>query len=132
MGVSTDGILAFGVDFDEDAPDIFKVDGEVDFESAITKMAGYPSFEEDPDNYFDNQKKALSLVPVELVMYCSYDCPMYILAVKGESYTAYRGGVVEIDQFEVDEDKIISARRWCIEHGIAWENPRWLLNSLWG
>lgn len=74
-------------------------------------------------------------LPVELVNYCSYDHPAYILAVRGSVRTALRGDPTDF------EPKNLSVSTWerdtllnfCVDHGIENEaEPTWLLSSCWG
>lgn len=115
MGVSTDGILVFGCDMgegedlEEDSPFglLVKEDDDCDL----------------PDD-----------APVEVVRHCSYDYPMYILAVRGTKKRASRGYLQEIDpaSFVIDGEKIAAAKAFAEARGIEWKDPKWFLCSLWG
>lgn len=111
MGVSTDGILCFGVAFEDGynfpwwPQDDNEEDGDQDFDdwwAAQTGIAHPPvpfSDESKPayHAYWDAKRKALETCPVELVNYCSCDCPMYILAARDSVTNASRGYPEEVD-----------------------------------
>lgn len=137
MGTSTNGILVFGFNVcdedDEPLPDL--LDGYEDFDDLVRDEAGIPEWTENrPDGYFETVRQALAECPVTLVMHCSYNYPMYILAINGTKKTAHRGYPQEITQEElsVSAESIEKAKAWCAAHGIEWQEPKWLLCSLWG
>ena len=92
MGTSTDGILAFGVDFgDEDCFDetlpeelreiLEKTEGLEDY---LIECSGIGEWSEDftaeeNSEYWDKRQKVIKDAPVEEVTHCSYDYPMTIL-----------------------------------------------------
>lgn len=79
MGVSTNGILAYGISFDED-------------EIQLEELGEYLGLESDTDEeeIVDELKK----LGLELIVHCSGECPMYIIG--HEVATAYRGYPEEI------------------------------------
>lgn len=141
MGVSTDGILAFGFDCgfeDTDYPEWlepFLVDDSFDFDEWLIKdtpdwRSGMP----------DDEAKALwarrgelkAACPIEFVTHCSYEVPMYILAIRGYSLTASRGSATEVNLIQPAQERVDAAKAFCEQHGIPWQEPKWLLASLWG
>lgn len=184
MGVSTDGILAYGISLggvEEDAglfwlqkdEDGDTVDDEGDEEeqsfeewweevngvSQKAIWAEYYAWEKDNktgdyakdqglveryeklhpqwrkrlNNYYDDARRVRDDCPVELVTHCSYDYPMYILAVKGTEVTASRGYPEEIseDSLIISDDKMDDFREFCETYKIKGD-PRWWLVSMWG
>lgn len=57
---------------------------------------------------------------------------MFIVAVPGTVTKAWRGNPKPITDFSVDPEKLKAASDFCSAHGIPFENPTWLLASLWG
>lgn len=182
MGVSTDGILAFGIELgeegkfwlprDEDGDIIYNEDEdedeELDFETWWEEQNGvsqkaiwaeYYAWEKDNktgdyehdnglvakyeklnpnwrkrlNNYYDEARRVAKDCPVELVWHCSYDYPMYILAVKDASFSASRGNPEEIDpeNLHISEEALDEFTSFCEEHKIE-GTPKWWLASMWG
>jgi len=161
MGISSDGMLVFGIplpcedetpDFLQKIQDEYKQD-DVEFEDLIALDAGLDASFEDWERYYDSEKSgwkeggekiydanrkkrnaAVNNCPVDLVMHCSYDYPMYILAVRGKSYSASRGYAEEISDKElnVTDSQKESLKAWCEKHNVEWQEPKWLLCSLYG
>ncbi len=168
MGVSTDGQICFGIVFPEgfefpwDDP---KFDGEI--EEWWRSIHGYkePFKLYDGGEYVGGVKPSREKidewyehhhawdenhpVPIEIVNYCSGDCPMYILAVRDTIREAARGYPSEIEptQMLVEDEKLIAFNSF-IENHIKrlihkWNsdeyneddqimgNPRWYLSSYW-
>lgn len=148
MTVSTDGILCCGVAFDEDArfpwhkPDS-KEGAEEEFEKWWAERCGIaePAGEFTDARliefraYWDAQRRAVEKCPVELVNYCSSDCPMYIVAARGSVRVARRGLPNSIDLTVTNyatkrfQDAVTG---FCAEIGLPCESPSWLLCSYWG
>lgn len=134
MGVSTDAILCFGVDLSEDYEDLLPwqqlEDDDNDFDTWVARISGA-----DTDDW-KAIKEAAEKCPVELVSHCSYDYPMYIVAVRGTKITARRGSpkVISLDAIGGDDfiERQIAAERFCEEHGIPCGDFQWLLCSMWG
>jgi hypothetical protein len=130
MGISSDGILYFGfqVGGEDEPPDW--MDGFDNFDDFLVSLAGLPS-----DSPYEVRKKVIEACPVELQLFCSYDYPMYILGVRGAEHRANRGYIVEIGtgQLAVDPAKIEAAKAWCeAQNNIEWQEPKWLLCSMYG
>lgn len=128
MGQSTDGILVFGIDLGEDMPE-FLEEHENDwwsFMDAISGLADHPDYEK--------RRKFREEHGADLVSYCSYDYPMYILAINGTERRVKRGYITEIDpeSLTVPQEKIDALKKFCEEYDIEWHEPKWLLVSMWG
>lgn len=152
MGVSTNGQLSYGVVFDEGYEFPWDVDWDGDADrwwrsvNNFVNPYEYPyddvgnikpgMTEEQRDKYwravFDWDKA--NPLPVEIVNYCSGDCAMYLLAVKGFHFSASRGypEAIDIDDLTRIDDahKVLTdfMARW----GISGGEPMWWLSSYWG
>lgn len=132
MGQSTNGTLVFGIDFGEELPEFleeYSEDGDDwwEFTDAISGVE-----KDDPEGW-DKRSKFRESHVADLVLYCSGEYPMYILAVNGTETTVRRGDVEEIDpaKMTVSPEVIQKFKDFCGEYGVEWEEPRWLLCSMW-
>lgn len=173
MGISSDGILVFGVDLGSIEEDGVKApwhseDGEGEgFDDWLGKLADadttpmwehhYKWIEEHPEVQnktsgeqvsaweganpemraslnaaYEKAREAREACPIDVVLHCAYDYAMEIVAVRGTETRAYRGTPKEITTFEVDPQRLEAARAFCLEHGIPFEDPKWLLTSIFG
>lgn len=155
MGVSTNGQICYGVAFDEDYefPWNKEHDGDIDawwlygvlgfkhsfelFDAAGNYLNGREPSREESSRYFAESREFVASrpLPVELLNYCSGDCPMYALAVPGTVLTARRGYPAEFDPaaLTVTDDGREALRKFCIDYGIELpQEPTWLLTSYWG
>jgi len=155
MGISTDGQICFGNVYEEDFEfpwDAVEFDG--DHEDWWRKECGYkPStvlFDEDGeylngvkpsqsaiDDYFQEQREfdVAHPFPVEIVNYCSGECPMYILAVPSSFKSNSRGypEKFEPSELKVSDEEIAALRNFCIKYDlIPEEDAGWYLTSYWG
>ncbi len=84
--------------------------------------------------YYEYRRKWMSSnpVPIEVVNYCSGDCPMYVLAVK--HIECSRGYPQEIDPalLEVTDDDKQRLRDFLERFDIEADEPKWWLTSYWG
>lgn len=129
MGVSSVGLLVFGIDLGEDEPEFWgdhnDMDDFLDSESGLPTY-GCPGY--DYEKLSANRKKC----PADVIFYCSYDYPMHILAVRGTERRVSRGYVKEIETLSVEPEKVEAFKAWCADHGIADAEPKWLLCSMYG
>lgn len=174
MGVSTDGELAFGIDFGEDNPLLERdedgdlIEGDEDEDSSdladfLARKTGLvspylklphevnhgpydayddwkkenPWFEAEANEYFEAKRKLADACPLEIHLHCSYDYPMFILAIKGTHLSASRGSPQKVNFARlnslVTEDKLAEARKFCEEYGLPeFYGADWLLFSMWG
>jgi hypothetical protein len=128
MSTSTNGILVFGIDFDESLPEF--MGNETDFEDFLQVELKLPMYGSAGYSYEEKSKK-IETCPANLVIHCSYDYPMYILALRGTEKTAHRGYPVEITSLEIAPERLEAFKDWCKAHGIENPEPKWLLASLW-
>lgn len=134
MGTSTDGIICFGfmVGEEEEPPEF--LDGFEDFDEYLDSLSGLPAYGE-PGHSFDDQRKFRESCPADMVIHCSYDYPMYILAMRGTIIRARRGYPVELDLSfftSFDNAKEQEFLAWCEERELLEGDPKWYLCSLWG
>ena len=155
MGVSTDGQLCFGYLFEEGFE--FPWDDEQfedGYEDWWKHINGYENPHEDPftddgewkegfsrdcpktEIYYDYKRKweSNNPFPVEIINYCSYDCPMYIIAIPETCKSNRRGYPVEVDPATlVVPEQLQRFKDWFEEHNIETEGePKWWLSSFWG
>lgn len=149
MGTSTNAILCFGLAVDEDdppewlddppewwrhgggyrpAPEIYTAAGEW--------LGGKRPPQDQINAYFAHRSAwdAAHPMPVEVVIHCTGDEPMYIIAVPGTVTEARRGSPREIDpnKLAVSPAEVAVLRAFVAEHGVTTDGePRWWLCSLW-
>lgn len=129
MGVSSDGILVYGIDLGEERP-AFLGEG-AEFDDLLLQEGGQPKWGDDGFSWA-NKNAFLETQPADLTSYCSYDYPMYILSVRGTETNVARGYVKEISSLSVDAGKRAAFIAWCEAHGIESPEPKWLLASMYG
>lgn len=154
MGVSTDGILAYGYNLggDDSGWEVAQadeyggltldwLDEDDDFaaeaEKRLLAAAGFTETDWQVDGYFAREKAAKEGLGVKFESYCSGDYPLYVLAAK--VITVSRGYVEHIDMTELVEapnvhgwdDKLRGALE-ILGLTPKQESPRWLLCSYWG
>jgi hypothetical protein len=152
MGVSTNGQLCFGISFEEETEfpwgeqeiEEWWIDTVCGFKPSVTiydSEGQYLNGERPSDAvmkaYFAELQafKDAHPLPVEVVIHCSYDSPMYILAVTGTEHSARRGYPEAIDPsaLVVTADQIEALKKFCVEYDIEIPGePCWYLSSLWG
>ena len=156
MGVSTDGQLCFGISIEEDTElpwDCKKYEGDIEVwwrdingfnpnaPSPFSESGNWrPEFSETEREsmfalWYKERKEwdDRHPIPVEVVLHCSYDYPMYIIAAKGKVYSARRGYPERIDtsKLTVTQKEMDTLKQFCAEHHIDGEIG-WWLSSLWG
>lgn len=133
MGVSTDGIICLGIPFDEGTNFVWKDEDGSCSEYALEEWW--------KKRYGDR------ICPVTMVNYCSYDAPMYVLAVRDTVQECSRGYASKIKLPLEDKPKYYEEyMQFLLEH-VSQENwndicgekpdslpvvPDWLLCSFWG
>jgi len=155
MGTSTDGQLCFGVSFPEEHEFPW---GEFEVEEWwFEKILGYKHpFEiyDDTGNYIDGVAPDEDLsneyyahysnfrdanpMPVEVVMHCSYNYPMIIIAAKESLHCNSRGypEVINTETLVVTDESRQAVADFCkkyceITSDVDLE-PKWYLTSMWG
>ena len=156
MSTSTDALICYGIAFEDGFQ--FPWDAEhydSDIESWWLHALGFRrSFEiydvygeylggVEPgearvDQYYQEQRdfeNASPKLPVELVVHCSDNFPMYILAVPRLCLRASRGHPERFHPVALtasDEERMALVE-FCEAHGIECaDEPRWWLSSYWG
>jgi hypothetical protein len=148
MGVSTDAILAFGfnlLDEEESLAALFGEqskddDGEAfEFDDWIARQAGatYPEGHSGINSpeyraYAAKRDAAIAACPVEIITHCSYDSPMYFLALRGTETRAWRGSPKAVETPPPAPEQIDAMLAFCVSHRIEWKEPAWHIFSLWG
>lgn len=132
MGVSSDGLLVFGIDLGEELPE-FLEDFDGEFDSFVDSLNGLPQYGE-LDHDWNKTWEFRQKFPVDLVLYCSYDYPMYILAIRNYEYHVSRGYTEEIlcEDLKVPQELINEFKAFCQSWNIEYKEPKWLLASMYG
>src|SRR5688572_2990968 len=117
MGVSTDAIIAFGFDLGEELPEslMTDADGEESFDW-WNWLDIYLGLGEEED--YKVRSDARKSFPLDVITHCSYDYPMYFLAISGTENRADRGTPEDVSLSDVDAEKIEFMRAFCEKHGI--------------
>ena len=154
MGVSTDGQLSFGVCFGghfEFPWSTDKYDGDIDkwwqdvrgfvnpIESPFNEHGNYkPGINRDSpviSEYFAKKREweNANPIPVEVVNYCSDECPMYMLSTKGISNKRGYPEKVDIDFLRDTEEARQVLREFMDQYGIESDDDAcWWLSSYYG
>ena len=129
MGQSTDAFLAFGIDLgDEVEWPAYLTDGDEDSDYPdlavyLGKKAGLA------DDAYAEQWALERAYPLDLVRHCSGDYPMWFLALRDTVVRASSGDPKPAAMREItDEDRAL-IKAFCEEHGLAWEEPDWMIFS---
>lgn len=137
MGVSTDAILAYGYDLEEDegVPEDFTENGG-DLGEYLGKRAGLS------EDDWQGQSALARKCPVEIISHCSGDYPMYFLALNRNTSESFhnnvfeircsRGSVVEVDLPIPTDEEIERLHAFIEEHGFKVTGKLgWHLMSWW-
>jgi len=120
MGVSTDAILIYGIDFggeDEAEYPLFQEneDGELNVETAIPWQTN--------DHLLIH------------VRHCSGEYPMHIIGLRSTYYDAGRGNPIRFDQLPgmgwISKVHYETLKLFCQEHDLPYSEPKWILCSMW-
>ena len=153
MGISSDGQLSYGIPFDEDFvfPWSEYVDGEIyewwEVENGYTPLYHVfsggeyaPGFTKDDPRVYEeydnnNRWRKENPIPIELVMYCSYDYPTYLIAAPEYNYSVSRGYASKIRL--PSHEEIAKYRKTIVDFCNKWGiempcEPDFYLTSLYG
>ncbi len=152
MAVSTDAILCYGfrlhdAEVDEDLTGLRNTKGNIDFEDLLARMSGL----EPPDTLCDEERRESDSEynqrwgayekrkrqlengsAIRLVYHNTLKAPMLILAAADSIDTAKRGYPTELGQaVTVPPEWRESLREFCEKAGIPFQEPQFILCSLW-
>lgn len=159
MGVSTNGVLAYGYDlgggeaewkiqglgdYEEWKPDWFERgedDGDDDVVTAaeqhLLRASGFTETDWSVDGYFERKRAAEAALGVEFETYCSGEYPIWALVA--HSITCRRGDAQQIDFAALEAQRVEEGWDAQLQHaltvlGITPEQakPSWLLLSYMG
>jgi hypothetical protein len=146
MGQSTDGILFYGIAYDDDLElpwEAEEFEGEeLDWEDWYAVQAGverptipYEESEKVHEIYWDQKRNALEDQPIEIGTHCSCEYPMVYIAPKAINLSASRGYPLELDlvnlQSRVTPEVDAQIKTFCELMGLPYSKPKWWLASLW-
>ena len=139
MGTSTDGILCYGIDLGEDVSELPWNEKTDDWEDVYEDIDDWWAQINGCDYGVIGDYDLLckwqeeNPMPVDLVWHCSYEYPMYILAVVDTEITANRGCPEVVDIKPPDFKKVLDFNNFRDKYKIGVdEDPSWLLCSMWG
>ncbi len=136
MGVSTDAILAYGYNLNDDIEIDDKVEGyDIVYNMTDRLLASIVGFTDvwtsEDTTYWDRKRAAQKLLGLEIITHCSFEDPLYFLATT--STWASRGYPERIESLDIDptwDDKLTKALE------ILGIEPKekfgWHLFSVWG
>lgn len=145
MGVSTDAILAYGIDLGEEWHDKVPWGEEEDQDMEYWLYSLDPdrldydyemASEEEREAVWAVRREFIADFPVEDIHHCSGDYPMLFLAVRGTKVRASRGYPKKIEMADLHVDPFVAGRflarlkGWGIEFEV--EDLAWHLFSYWG
>jgi hypothetical protein len=147
MGLDWDGLLAYGYDLgleesiEFEFPEWWDSDneegegfGEFAEHYLVREMIGFTETwkENDGEGFYERLREAEKKLGLEIIYYCSYDYPGYILSAK--TYRAYQGEPVPIipDDLAVDPDWDDKLNKALEILGVKSSNPKpsWLLSTI--
>lgn len=107
MGVSTDGLLFYGIILEEG---------------------------EDISNELYDKTEFNDRSEIGIENYCSGDYPIYAITIKKSVISANRGSPKKVNGvYEKNQDWDMLLDKFCIENNINYSNkPNWYLASYWG
>lgn len=142
MGMSSDGILVFGIDLGENPKFLFDEENEehMDIDGFIDKISDINEY-----NY-EKSKEAKAKLGIDMTLYCSYECPMYILAVPGTETNVSRGSVevIDPDKMKISQEQLDKLKAFFDTYVVGPDveydeydykptfDPKWLLASMYG
>jgi len=146
MGESTDGQLCCGIMFEDyfefpwddenvELDEWWREVNNCQVESPFTEW-GYKPGVTDSGDYWDQLRQwdKENPIPVELVNYCSGDCPAWILAVPSSVRSCSRGDPLKFDPTDliVTLGEVRKLLKFCEQFKIKATEPAWYLSSYWG
>jgi hypothetical protein len=148
MSTSTDAIMAFGFDLGEELPEglmtsIELSDGEehetFEWDEFVANQLlpdlaepAHDDYNKDWPKYWQKRRKAVEAFPLDMIMHCSLECPMWFLAIRGTEQRVNRGYVEPVKQVAVTGEQIAALKAFCEKYGIEWQEPAWHIMSYWG
>jgi hypothetical protein len=126
---------------EEERPSFMPEDDEDwDFEEWIAELEGvkYPGPYTDENKpkfpaYWEAKDEANKRVGISLVYYCSWEYPMFILAIKESEHKVARGYTESLGQaIEAPTEWRKRLKEFCERTSTEFKEPEWLLSSLYG
>lgn len=138
MGVSTDAILFYGIDFEEGqtvGPEDME-DG-VDWERTYATLSGLPPVPYGAihyPKYLDKKRALVKAAGVALDSHCHSDLPIYFVYLVGAYFCNRRGDCtpVHLNLPCPKEEADAKLKAFCEKMSLPYKEPRWLLVSYMG
>ena len=140
MGVSTDGILFFGIDLDEEGSLDVPWAGD-DWEEFVAKKLGvFPPdvpFEGNENvfrEYWNKKAEVLKTLGCDMRYHCSDSCACLFVAPEDKILIASRGYPKRVTGalLDVDGKHVEKLKKFCELLELPWSEPKWQLASYWG
>jgi hypothetical protein len=149
MGISSDGLLFWGIDFGEYpeheegslAERIFSGEDPEEWENVFAEFIGitrpteeYEKAKEKYSQYWKEVREAAKKIPCEFRLHCSYDYPMHYACVSESLLSADRGypTIIEPEHFIIKPTWHKDLKYFVELFGLTWSEPKWHLASLYG
>jgi len=149
MGVSTDGILFYGIclpeesyEWSDDSNCFIEEKLGLKDQSGLFDEHGEYAVEEGTEEH-ERRKKlwhkhkdrcmaARKELGANVDIHCSYNYPMNYIFAEGSRIRASRGYPEEVKSLEVKPEWDVNIRKLCDILGVEYEQPKWYLVSMWG
>ena len=150
MGVSTNAIVYYGIEFGDEFPiseETFEEYEHVDASDweellAVKQGVEHPGEWKDDEetkkkfnDFWEKQRNIVKKFGVTIGTHCSDEYPMYYIAVEESHIIANRGFPKELDVYKfsiLTSMWDIKIREFCELMGIEYSQPKWMLCSYWG
>ena len=140
MGVSTDGMIFFGILLDDDVFDT--EDDTDDWACMYARLAQgitcpdveYEGNQEVFSEFWKKVREAVEHSLCSIGYHCSDSYPAPYVALSRANLNASRGYPEELDveMFKVTEEEIQAIKDFCEVLGVPYSTPKWYLASFWG
>lgn len=129
MGVSTNAYFYYGFDF-------YDSEDPAEGTDHLEEFLGEGEFCDDDGTYYDLLEDNEAYTNITIDYHCHSDFRVWFIAYKPFYFTALRGYPTDIDlqQLAAQDMTAIDAflKKFCEEHEIPWQQPKWRLASYWG
>ena len=146
MGVSTNGILYFGIELGDEEDVCFPWDDFVDKDNDIY-VDDYIAMKlgvTEPDvpyegnealfsKCWEDKRKAIKATGCEVNYHGSSACVMYYVTLTAKHLEARRGypEAVTEEFLKVTDEQKEQLKKFCAIIGVEWKEPKWMLASYW-
>lgn len=134
MSMDASASLVFGIKMSEYADENtfmelpFVQDGDEDLDDVILRDANFT------DGLFEEQRKIIDASPVNLEMFGTYDYTGYMLTIPSYTQGAdmWEPEAINLLDLVVPQAEIDAFKKWCEEHNVEVQEPKWHLIAFYG